>query len=329
MLFRESYQLAREEGERITYPGWDNYWYWDDEQLTIKFDKDNSDELDQLMELFARSDAKVYKELNVVLLPDTLRKGNRGEAVKVLQKKLLDLGSVIVVDGVFGPGTERAVKVFQSRNLMLADGIVGSKTRKALESNYFVADIDIRTVEQAAKVLLCEVEAIKAVAEVESSGSGFFEDGSVAILFERHIMYRMLNSKGKDPLVWQDKYPNIVNRVPGGYQGGIREHIRLDQAKSIHEPSALESASWGTYQIMGFHWRTLGYKNVYDFVSEAKTKEGQLELFVKFIRSNRLLLEAIQTKDWEVFARIYNGPNHKDYDKKLLRAYITHKGLPR
>jgi hypothetical protein len=57
----------------------------------------------------------------------TLRKGDRGRAVRRLQRKL-----GISADGVFGPQTDRTVKRFQRRNGLVADGIVGPQTRAKL-----------------------------------------------------------------------------------------------------------------------------------------------------------------------------------------------------
>ena len=57
----------------------------------------------------------------------TLRKGDRGRAVRRLQRKL-----GVSADGVFGPQTDRAVRRFQRRNGLTADGIVGPMTRGKL-----------------------------------------------------------------------------------------------------------------------------------------------------------------------------------------------------
>jgi peptidoglycan hydrolase-like protein with peptidoglycan-binding domain len=57
----------------------------------------------------------------------TLRKGDRGRAVRRLQRKL-----GVAADGVFGPQTDRAVRRFQRRNGLVADGIVGPMTRGKL-----------------------------------------------------------------------------------------------------------------------------------------------------------------------------------------------------
>ena len=66
----------------------------------------------------------------------TLRRGDKGEDVKELQKELISLGYALQkygADGDFGKETEAAVKAFQTDNGMKADGVVGEKTYAALE----------------------------------------------------------------------------------------------------------------------------------------------------------------------------------------------------
>lgn len=52
-----------------------------------------------------------------------LRKGSKGEGVKIMQEAL-----GITADGDFGPGTERALKAWQAANGLTADGIAGPAT---------------------------------------------------------------------------------------------------------------------------------------------------------------------------------------------------------
>ncbi len=80
----------------------------------------------------------VVAVLLVVLLPlaadaAVLKRGSRGDEVVTLQKKLKQWGYYDgAVDGVFGPGTEKAVQYFQRKNGLTADGVVGAKTAAAL-----------------------------------------------------------------------------------------------------------------------------------------------------------------------------------------------------
>jgi hypothetical protein len=64
----------------------------------------------------------------------TLMRGSTGPDVTALQQRLLELGfDPNGVDGVFGPGTESAVKAFQQANGLTVDGKVGPITRAALQ----------------------------------------------------------------------------------------------------------------------------------------------------------------------------------------------------
>lgn len=57
-----------------------------------------------------------------------LRRGSRGDTVRRLQEAL-GQGA----DGIFGGGTETAVKAFQTANGLKADGMVGPKTLATID----------------------------------------------------------------------------------------------------------------------------------------------------------------------------------------------------
>ena len=59
----------------------------------------------------------------------TLRRGSKGAAVIQLQTALKDLGLyALKIDGIYGKGTQAAVKAFQRKNGLKVDGIAGPKT---------------------------------------------------------------------------------------------------------------------------------------------------------------------------------------------------------
>jgi hypothetical protein len=67
--------------------------------------------------------------------PATVMKGSKGAAVRLLQRLLIDVVYAPgVVDGDFGPKTERAVREFKDDYGLNADGIVGPRTWAALGS---------------------------------------------------------------------------------------------------------------------------------------------------------------------------------------------------
>ena len=63
----------------------------------------------------------------------TYRQGSTGEQVRIIQTKLKNWGYYDgAVDGIFGSGTAEAVRYFQRKNDLTADGIAGPATLKAL-----------------------------------------------------------------------------------------------------------------------------------------------------------------------------------------------------
>lgn len=182
----------------------------------------------------------------------------------------------------------------------------------------------------AAKTLRCDVSAIRAVAEIESPKGGFLYDDHAGewrptVLFERHVMYRRYKDKyGYDKAIAMvNQCPDIINTKSGGYIGGESEHRRIEKARKFDKNIGLESASWGMFQIMGYHWKALGFASVVDFVMAMSASEAkQLEIFVKFIQANRTLLNAIRAKDFDLFALTYNGADYRknNYHVKMARA---------
>ncbi|HEY1100284.1 MAG TPA: peptidoglycan-binding domain-containing protein, partial [Myxococcota bacterium] len=61
----------------------------------------------------------------------TLRRSQQGPAVRELQVQLNARGASLQVDGDFGRSTQKAVRDFQRRHGVDADGIVGQDTRAA------------------------------------------------------------------------------------------------------------------------------------------------------------------------------------------------------
>lgn len=261
----------------------------------------------------------------------TIKRGSRGEDVKYLQTCLNNFGYTVTVDGIFGPTTEKLVQKFQENHNLDSDGVVGIKTWLLLESDSTM-DIDNshRLNEsdfvRAANELGVSVAVIKAVQEVETGGrGGFVSRHQPTILFEGHIFWNQLKRNGKNPEDYVSGNENILypKWTKSNYTSGISEYTRLEKAMKIDADSALCSASWGMFQIMGFNYISCGCSSVQEFVDLMKESEGkQLDLFIKFIKFNGLDVY-LKNLDWAGFARKYNGPGYKEnrYDEKLEKAY--------
>jgi N-acetylmuramidase len=165
------------------------------------------------------------------------------------------------------------------------------------------------------------VAEVKAVQSVESAGSGFIEDGRPVIRFEAHVFSRRTKH------FFDAVYPNISVRkrndslVQGGAAGRKREYDRLQKAMMLDRAAALESTSWGLFQIMGFNYAAVNLRSAEELVAAMYESEGeQLKLFGEFVKKKGLT-DFLKNKDWAGFARHYNGSEYGDYDKKMERAY--------
>ena len=187
-----------------------------------------------------------------------------------------------------------------------------------------LTETDFRT---AGNALGVQVAAVKAITEVESAGSGFLADGRPKVLFERHIMYRQARAKFGQAKAdaFARKYPHIISQKPGGYGKQSAEPDRMAEASDlIDRECALESASWGLFQVMGYHWRRLRYPSLQTFINAMYRDEAaHLESFVRFIEADPALHRALKALDWAQVGRRYNGPNYaaNSYDVKLSQAY--------
>ena len=174
--------------------------------------------------------------------------------------------------------------------------------------------------QRAAKKLRCEVPAIKAVAEVESRGKGFYASGFPVVLFERHIFRKYTQGR------YNKTHPHLSG--PAGNYGaaGQNQINKFNEAFKLNPIAAMKSCSWGKFQIMGFNYEICGYEDVGSFVDAMKESEGKhLDAFVEFVIGNGLAIH-LRTKNWTAFAKGYNGAGYKknNYDVKMAKAYARH-----
>ena len=83
--------------------------------------------------LLALTAAMVLTLIAIPASAATYREGDRGSAVTTIQTKLKNWGYYTgSVDGVYGSGTERAVRAFQQKNGLTVDGKAGTQTLAAM-----------------------------------------------------------------------------------------------------------------------------------------------------------------------------------------------------
>ena len=181
----------------------------------------------------------------------------------------------------------------------------------------------------AARLLKCNVAAIKTVAEVESRGDGFLSDGRVKVLFEGHHFYKYTKGAyaASHPSICFSKWTKeFYAKGATAYIRGAGEFARLEMAMALNRTAALLSASFGKFQIMGFNFAICGFVTVEDFFTAMQRSEGEhLNAFCNYIKGN-CLDDELRSQQWDKFACRYNGPEYKKnrYDASLAAAYLKY-----
>lgn len=213
------------------------------------------------------------------------------------------------------------VKALQTALGVVADGQFGPISKAALLSTFTnprAPAITVDALNTYAAMLGCTAKQLRAVASVESSGSGFDTLGRPKILFERHLFHRLTNGRWT-PAIYSDP-------SPGGYSVNSWDKLL---AACAHDPDAAFGAcSWGKFQVLGLHWSELGYESSFALAhSCVRSEAAHYELLVRFIEANHLqsALAALSTdpETCRAFAKSYNGPGYVTngaYHVKLAEA---------
>jgi len=215
-----------------------------------------------------------------------------------LQRWLNEHGAITIgVDGKYGPAT---------RNALLA-----------AFSNLSAPAITSDQIDGIAERLGCTRKQVMAVAKVESGGSAYDDLGRPKILFERHYFHRLTQGK------WS--VCAYSNGTAGGY--GESSWQKLADAAGKDPDAAFQSASWGRFQIMGSHWKALGYLDEVAMPWAMREGEyGHYEALCRYVETFGLVkaIRALSTdpETCRAFAKGYNGPGYArfDYHTKLAKA---------
>lgn len=176
-----------------------------------------------------------------------------------------------------------------------------------------------------------EAASLLAIVEVESGGRVFAiieERQEPLIRFEGHYFYKLLPLAKRNIAVTKRLAHSRAGRIKNSRFQKLRwRHLKICQ--ELDHCAALESVSWGVGQVMGVHWRWLGYASVDDLVCVARSGiEGQVELMLRYIKKAGLIIH-LDERNWAGFARGYNGPAFAkySYDKKIAKAYLRYRKL--
>ena len=228
------------------------------------------------------------------------------ERILNLQRWLNLHGATLVEDGKWGPLTRHAViETFRNMRAPAARS----------------ADI-VSLAEQIG----VPPRNFRAVARAESGSSGWDKQGLLACLWERHYLWRRVRVA----------VPLLSNPKPGGYTIDADRDGVCDSWEKLADATGLfgfniaaECASFGKFQIMGAHWKALGYRSVADFIWQLSRDEvAHYDAFLRFVSVNNLIpaLKRVNgnPENCRDFAHGYNGKGYEagGYHLKIASAWV-------
>lgn len=209
------------------------------------------------------------------------------------------------------------------------DGIAGTLTRVAIIQvfvNKNAKAINEEQLLQLSKELGdTSTKRMKAVATVESGGSGWFTSGLPKILYERHYFYKLTSDSIRKLSGW------FINKVAGGYStdannNGINDSWeKLAEAACRDPDAAFKSVSIGKFQVMGSHYKMLGFSHPIEMLWAATQSEYEhYKMLVGYIKGTNLtkayLALGTDPEKCRLFAAGYNGPAYTKYNYHLKLA---------
>lgn len=182
--------------------------------------------------------------------------------------------------------------------------------------DFLLEDVDFTS---AASMLSVSVSYVRALYQVESSGSPFI-DGRPAILFEPHRFSRATGHRFDEShphVSYPNWNPNLYPRTQA-----VR-YEQLIEAVCLDPDAGFGSASYGGFQILGENYARCQARDAMAFAwQESQTAADQLNHFCLFVKSDPTLHDALHRGDWVMVAKRYNGTAYarNRYDVRLARA---------
>ena len=204
------------------------------------------------------------------------------------------------------------------------DGIWGTASRAAFINAFVCRDATAITGAELTAIAGAlgdsSIKRIKAVAAVESSGSGWFNSGLPKILWERHKFWQWVRNAGSRVISW------FANPVAGDYtidanNNGINDSWeKLSLAIGKDPLAALQSISIGKFQVLGRYYRECGYGHPIEMLYACSRSEyAQYCLLRDYILKvanckDAFLAISSSPNDCRAFAKAYNGAGYEKYD---------------
>lgn len=171
-----------------------------------------------------------------------------------------------------------------------------------------------------------EVAVLKAIVEIETGKTykGIVAPGIPLVNYSSSRFINNLKKRGINIRNARANHPLAFSAKSADHE---QNYEKLKEAMAVDSIAALSSTYWGMFQIGGFNYKLTGCSTPTEFVRKMEQSEqSQLELLAVFLEKCNMV-EPIRQKNWQRFARLYNGPGYykRGYHKKLAAAYKKYK----
>ncbi len=206
-----------------------------------------------------------------------------------------------------------------------------------------------------------ELPVAYAFFRVEAGGIGMCKrdkpgkgESPIATRFEPHVFAKILMRNGgsafenfkMDPKGWWvPAGKGHSRRLKAAWKAKGFKHGKpctdydlqmLQFASKWDERAAFEASSFGLPQIMGFHYRSMGFSSAKQmYLAFSNSEEIQIRSFFQFIRNNSRgrILQALKRKDFPAAVRIYNGSKvgsdiNNKYSSRLRKFSASYASSP-
>lgn len=170
----------------------------------------------------------------------------------------------------------------------------------------------------------CHPADLEAIAIVESNGFGWYADGRMKILFEKHWFYKLVPASKRDAAVKAGLARQAwVSPANGGYKDQSNADARyrlLAKAIAMDEEAALQSISMGRFQIMGFNHALCGFTSAKAmWAAFLDSEKNQLRAFATFLLKKGIY-PALRARDFQKIETVYNGGGLKGAYARKMKA---------
>lgn len=163
----------------------------------------------------------------------------------------------------------------------------------------------------------------------ESASQGFVQHSDGYFRPKIRLELHKLNSFTDG--MFEAERPDLFKRrfnVNDSHASQEEQYRRLNEALLIiegffgYEP-ALSACSWGLCQVMGFNYRLAGSGTIDRFVARMlESEREQMRAATMFIDAHPPTRIALANRDWQTFARHYNGSARANiYAQQIARNY--------